>query len=435
MERLGPLGPAPRLACAVSGGSDSLALLLLLDQWCRDRGGAVLALAVDHGLRPEARDELAYLSGLCRSRNISFQTLDWTGPKPKGAMQVAARQARYDLLEGACRDAGILYLAVAHHQDDQAETFLLRLDGGSGVTGLSAMASWRSRQDVCYLRPLLTLPKERLQAYLHEQQVSWCEDPSNQDRRNKRVAWRQAVQPLSAVGLTGAQITDLTDLYGRLRGEMDRHLAQLLARSVDLRPQGYAWLALEQMLVAPEPLAQAALSRLVTCLSGSLYPPRQAAVKRLLSRWRHDETAEDLEAGQGATLGGCRLLPRRCGQLLVVRETAQIKEAKFLPGEKGLWDGRFAVNLEKLHWGAVGKNRAFSISCLGEDGWRQLVARSPGLRKGPIPQAAAVTLPAVRHLDSLLVVPHLEYRQEQNLFAGGSIRFSPRQVLADPAFT
>ncbi len=435
MARLAPLSPRPQIACAVSGGSDSLALLLLLDRWCRAQGGQVWALSVDHGLRAEAKTEQQLVAALCQARGIGFTALRWTGVKPGGAIQMAARAARYALLEQQCARQGLVYLALAHQVSDQAETFLLRLAAGSGVFGLAGMARQRAREDLCLLRPLLAAPKDRLQAFLRAQGVTWVEDPSNNDPRYDRVRWRQAAEPLRAAGLDGARLSDLTQLYGRLRRQWDRQLAGFFATAVDLRPEGFAWLKDDSFVAAPRLLAEAALTRLLTCVSGAAYPPRQTGVKALLARWCDNKALD-----RGVTLGGCRLLPRRGGRVLLVREAARVEKTTLRAGEKIHWDGRFSITLEGEISPPPGpekqaENGVYSISCLGEAGWRTLCARSPDLRGGSVPQAAAVTLPALRYLDSLLVVPHLEYPQGLNTPWVRSCRFRPRQLLAGPAFT
>ena len=141
MSELGPYEAKPALAVAVSGGADSLALAILLRDWVRDRDGSLLALVVDHGLRAESASEAAWVAKSLRSLNIPTRVLRWTSAgQHAGSLQAVARAARYELLGAACARRGVLHLALAHHLQDQAETFLLRLSRGSGLEGLGAMA-------------------------------------------------------------------------------------------------------------------------------------------------------------------------------------------------------------------------------------------------------------------------------------------------------
>src|SRR5262245_21437394 len=159
MRPLGPFEAQPRLAVAVSGGSDSLALTLLLHDWARRQRGVLTALTVDHGLRPEAAAEARQVARWLRARGIRHRVLTWrpAGEARRGGLQAAARAARYRLLGAWCRANGVLHLALAHHREDQAETLLLRLARGSGLDGLAAMAAVSEREGVRLIRPLLAV--------------------------------------------------------------------------------------------------------------------------------------------------------------------------------------------------------------------------------------------------------------------------------------
>jgi len=140
MASLGPFESAPRIAVAVSGGADSLALALLAADWAAAQGGKAVALTVDHGLRPEAAAEARQVRRWLADCGISHFILAWRGPRSGADVQAAARAARYRLMGEWCARRGILHLLLAHHRDDQAETVLLRLARGSGLEGLAAMA-------------------------------------------------------------------------------------------------------------------------------------------------------------------------------------------------------------------------------------------------------------------------------------------------------
>lgn len=162
MEPLGPFERPPRLAVAVSGGADSLALTLLADEWARSRGGAVLALTVDHGLRPEAADEARMVGRWLAARGIAHAILHYRGERPVANIQARARALRYRLLLDRCRAEGVVHLLIAHHREDQSETVLLRLGRGSGVSGLAAMRPIMEMPEARILRPLLSIPRARL---------------------------------------------------------------------------------------------------------------------------------------------------------------------------------------------------------------------------------------------------------------------------------
>jgi tRNA(Ile)-lysidine synthetase-like protein len=191
LDRLGPFDRPLRLAVAVSGGPDSMALSLLAARWVRQRGGQFLALTVDHRLRPDSTAEAAATGAALARHDISHRILTWTDA-PARASQDQARRARYDLLGQACREAGIRDLAVAHQREEQAETVLLRLAKGSGIDGLAGMAAWRTAPWGRLLRPLLDLPKARLVATCAGFGAVPVDDPSNRRSRYARARLRAA---------------------------------------------------------------------------------------------------------------------------------------------------------------------------------------------------------------------------------------------------
>ena len=136
----------PALVLAVSGGPDSTALMVLAARWRQslESKPALIAVTVDHGLRAQAKREAAAVGRLARKLGLAHRTLRWTGKKPTTGLQQAARMARYRLLAEAAREAKATHILTAHTLDDQAETVLIRMSRGSGVTGLGAMARMSS---------------------------------------------------------------------------------------------------------------------------------------------------------------------------------------------------------------------------------------------------------------------------------------------------
>jgi len=183
-----PFAPGARLAVAVSGGPDSLALLLLAHAAL---GSRVVALTVDHGLRAEAAAEAAMVGEICAARGIDHVTLHWEGAKPAANLQAAARDARYALLRDWCAVNGVCWLATAHHRDDVAETLLLRLARGAGLAGLSGPRPRRALgHGVTLLRPLLGATHVQLVALVRAAGLTAVDDPANRSPRFDRTAAR-----------------------------------------------------------------------------------------------------------------------------------------------------------------------------------------------------------------------------------------------------
>lgn len=177
-----------KLGLAVSGGPDSLALLLLAFQACPDR---IAAATVDHGLRPAARAEAEFVASLCRDRGIAHSILRPVVPI-RGSIQSAARRARYGLLHDWMKEEQIQWLATAHHADDQLETMIMRILRGSGIDGMSGIREKRGN----IVRPLLHFQKAELESYVAAQGLEAVDDPSNRDQGYDRVRVRQALQDL-----------------------------------------------------------------------------------------------------------------------------------------------------------------------------------------------------------------------------------------------
>ncbi|WP_375778538.1 tRNA lysidine(34) synthetase TilS [Bradyrhizobium sp. ma5] len=209
------LARAPAIVLAVSGGPDSVALMWLVARWRRAlaQGPRLVAVTVDHGLRPEAAREARDVKRLARSLELPHHTLRWSGTKPNAGLPAAARTARYGLLAQAARKHGATHILTAHTRDDQAETLLMRMLRGSGVAGLSAMARETERDGIMLTRPLLDISKARLIATLKKARISFADDPTNRDPSFTRPRLR-ALMPLLAE--EGGNARNLARLAARI---------------------------------------------------------------------------------------------------------------------------------------------------------------------------------------------------------------------------
>jgi tRNA(Ile)-lysidine synthase len=181
------------VAIAVSGGSDSMALLHLVLEWRRvlQGGPRLVALTVDHGLRAESAAEAQAVAEHCARFDIEHHTLQWEGEKPATGIQAKARAARYDLMTEWCRKNGVAVLLTAHTADDQAETVLMRSRRTKSAESLAGIWPERQWQGIRVLRPLLSIRRSELRRYLAAKGVRWIEDPSNENERFERVRARR----------------------------------------------------------------------------------------------------------------------------------------------------------------------------------------------------------------------------------------------------
>jgi len=425
MSDVGPFERRPHLACAVSGGADSLALALFARHWAERRGGRVTALTVDHGLRPEAADEARRVGDWLTPLGIAHHILVWTGEKPVTGIQQAARSARYALLGQWCRDAGVLHLLLGHTRDDQAETLLLRLGAGSGPDGLAAMAAVRETSDVRLVRPLLAVPGAALRAALTEKRQAWIEDPSNRDDRFARVRVRRAI---AEGGLAPEELARAAGRFGRVRVALEALVSALLAETASVHPAGFARLRLRPLVSAADEVSLRALARVIAAIGGRAQAPRLDRLERL-----HRRLLGGTGVAVSATLGGCRIVAGR-GALLICRENRGIPApVPVRPGLSLVWDRRFAIRFAA----AAGEAENPRLAGLGAAGWSEIVRRRPALKGGPLPGPVRFSLPALRDEAGVVAVPHLGYRRRQSAGVGvafAEIRFSPPNPLASNGF-
>ncbi len=272
------------MAVALSGGPDSLALILLAHDVAQQENIALHAFTVDHRLRPESGAEAAALQARMQSLGIPHRTLVWVHAAVEGNLPAAARQARYALLTEACRAERIPILLLGHHGDDQAETLLHQLLRGSGVDGLSAMPRARMQEGIALLRPLLSFPKSALQDYCAARGGAWFEDPSNDDPRFARTLLRRLLAEFSGSGLSAARLSETAAHMARARAALEWMTEALLAQGT-AQNQGLAQnegflLPLDAWRQAPEEIRLRALRQLATRM-GDAEPPRFEALARL----------------------------------------------------------------------------------------------------------------------------------------------------------
>ncbi|WP_421991604.1 tRNA lysidine(34) synthetase TilS [Roseococcus sp.] len=271
---MAPLGPfSDRIAVGCSGGPDSLALTRLAGDWARARGVSLLALVVEHGLRAESAAEASALAQALTGVGIAVRVLPLGLPAGSG-LQDRARRARRAALLAACLEAGAPHLLLGHHADDQAETVLFRALRGSGGQGLAGMASLTVAAEALILRPLLAIPKARLAASLEGWPLAPVQDPSNADPRFARARLRASGE-IAAAALAA-------DGFACRRGRLATRIAERLAASIRLLPEGCAAIATDRL--GQDRVARQLMAGLIRAIGGREHAPAEAAVAALLAR-------------------------------------------------------------------------------------------------------------------------------------------------------
>lgn len=403
------------LAVAVSGGADSMALLLLAHQWATQRGGEVIALTVDHGLRPDSAKEVRRVQGWALEKGIKHVTLKWDGQKPTTRLHEKAREARYELLIEWCKAHGISTLLLGHHAQDQEETFWLRLAAGSGLTGLAGMKARRQKDAVTLVRPLLGINPEKLKEFLRAENQDWIEDPSNKNERFFRGRFRSF---LKEEGLSSERLLKTIAKFREDADFIQEVLDETLERLVTFHKEGYASFSKKDFEALRPALAKRVLTTLMQWFSKNTYPPRSEQVQGVL---------EKLKTTLSFTAGGIYWFYER-DQVYLSRELKAVEESLLLRAisEKQLWDQRFWIDPDIK---TIFPETAY-LGPLKRGG--EGLPFSPSLT---LPRRIRPSLPAIWVKEEVVAIPHLCYtilRNETDLekfislkpFFHNSLRFT-----------
>ena len=376
-------------AIAFSGGGDSTAIIHAL----KDHPQAGLAFIVDHDLRRGSRVEAKTAHDFARSCGYSAKVLTWQHGSPTSALQEKARKARYGLMGDACRKAGVNYLLTAHSKDDQAETLLMRYDrqtdwrGAAGMAELTYGPVWPELAMVNVVRPLLGISRQELRAYNKAHELSWAEDPSNQNRNYARIRARDYLA--SRPDIAALLLETAEELRKGVKKESEILQAEFKAF---IRVDAYGVLYLAK-IPSPELLAH-----LLRAAGGQGMPIDRGRIKRL----RKEMGQSHFKA---ATLAGALVKPHEsgyfiCRDLVAVKgrhETSNSVSAgeEVIEAHPKIWDGRFVYGGVPVV-GREGKNKITSLYAL----------RAKFKNLGPdqfknLPAEARPTLPAWLRKDVL----------------------------------
>jgi tRNA(Ile)-lysidine synthase len=370
----------PRVGVALSGGGDSVALLHILTQCFQGSAVKILAATVDHGLRSDSAQEAQHVATMATRMGIHHEILHWQGWQGDGNLQDQARRARYRLLSDWAMRREVPIVALGHTADDQAETVLMRLARSAGVNGLAAMPVRRRVNQVTLLRPLLRVTRAQLRSYLVQNDLTWVEDPSNQDRRFERVRMRQAMQTLEPLGLTIESLSAVAENMAKAKQALD-HSVFLSGQDLAKTICGAVVFDKVGLRGQPDEIIHRLLSGALRWVSGAEYPLR----RRVMA-----EALDCVRTGGGLTLGGCRILSRR-GQVWVCREYNAVRNEVTQPDD--LWDNRWRL--------AGGDVLDVELRPLGKAG----LLLCPGWRDSGCPQDVLEATPAVWRKQDLIAAP------------------------------
>lgn len=387
-----PLAGTRKIALAVSGGADSLALLDGVCRWRQRHGGRpdVIVFTVDHRLQPGSDAVADRVRRIAETCGLPARVLVREGPVPVTGIEQAARAARYRLLLTAGREEGATHLVLAHHRDDVAETFLMRLKRGAGVFGLAAMRPVLDAGEAIVVRPFLEVPRARLAATAAAAGLSPVADPMNDDPRFSRTGVRRF---LARSGIDPGLFAALAGRFADLANAIDDEVGRFFRDGVAVDAFAVVHFDVGRFVVLPEPVRRRALARLVIAIGGGDYAPRSDRLNAL-------DAALAGNAPWKRTLAGT-VVEGRGGRLVLYRESGrgELSSIAIAPGTSVIWDGRYSVALRP------GAPAGLVVGPLGESGRREVGAVSGDARLGAAPVVAMASLPALRDGARIVATP------------------------------
>lgn len=409
LQSLGPFAASTHFAIALSGGADSLALTLLMQDYVAQHGGRISALTVDHRLRVESAEEAQHVGAMMRARCIDHHILTPAHDDASNNLQEAARNWRYAALSDYCRSYGILHCLVAHNTGDNRETTQHNITRGDTADGASGMRSVRNLNGVRFLRPLLTVERSELEDFLRSKNAEWIEDPSNQNQKFARVQTRQMLQqnPTERTSLDAIIATERTARMAR-----DHALAYAAMSCVTIHPLGFADIDLVAWRALDTALATQLLADCITTISGTTTRPRGSDTLRLADALRSNFSKRTLQHCELTLYGD---------HVRIAREFARVAGPITLSGSGEMrWDERFTIHY------MLPAGTHYTLAALDISGLKQ--AKANWGSAADVPPAT----PAVWHLDELVHLPHIEvpHAAAQHV----SIGFSPPKPLAAAPF-
>lgn len=362
---------------AISGGSDSTALLILLKNHFDhfQPSARLIAVTVDHALRPASAREAQAVADLCAKLGIVHRTVAWEGAKPSTGIPAAARDARYRLLADVAREEGLDIVMTGHTADDQAETVMMRQarDEGPGLAGMASATLYEG--DIWILRPLLAERRSALRALLTARGLGWIDDPTNVDATFERPRVRAA---LAADENRFGDLLAIADRAAGQREDLGHRAAVLIDRHASRLNRGLIRLAPAFAAEADQQAALHALRVLLATAGGASFLPDSDRVAGLFAMF---------PAGVGrATLSRTVVDMRRVG--IFLHREARGLPAPSKPSDGTLWDGRYRITFGA---GADG----YVIAPFGREAARQAIGSTEAEAPASLFRAAWAAEPAL----------------------------------------
>ena len=379
-----------RIALAVSGGRDSMALMYLIYRWKTHLAldTEIEVLTVNHNLRKAADKECQFVCKSAENYGFRHKVLSWQHELVETCIQEKARNARYKLMLDYMRDAKINTILTAHTSDDNIETFIMRLAKGSGLDGLKSINKIRFEDGINIRRPLLTLSRSVITEILISTDNKWIDDPTNDDEIFERVRIRNNINSLSKFNITPANLSKTITRLERTHESITYITDSISKELVEITELGYAEINFDKLRNYPNEIVLRVFAKALSGINGG-----DISLSSL------EGVFEDLtKTMKTKTLNGCQIIPKK-DKYVIVRENRGIHPVEISINEHIIWDGRFDLHLKTCD------NPKVIIDQIGNaDDLGKMIDGTPYQR---VPKYALRSLPGGFIEDKLALLPNI----------------------------
>lgn len=330
----------PSIAISVSGGIDSMTLLLLTHRWKLNYSPKtrLYTFSVNHMLRADAYLDIELVKKVSSELGIECFTFSWERDNdPCSNIQAKARNARYQLMLNACMQNNIPYLLLGHQKNDNAENFFIRLERGTGPDGLSSMRAVKNINGTFIVRPMLNISRTEVEKYANENKIEWREDYTNHNSKYKRTIFRDFLEIQHDKDLTLNRIVHCMDLIREETDELLHYTRQAAIECLKVTNTANINLNRESFHKFHDKTIAKLIIFSLMGVGNKWYKPRYKCTCKLLTELTSNENVRK-------TLHGCKVISTK-KLIKIEREPSAIENHTGSPLEKIIWDGRILCNI------------------------------------------------------------------------------------------
>ena len=378
------------IGICVSGGPDSLALTILMNNWAKEKNYSLEMLHFNHKLRKSSDEEVKLVERLANNLCIKFKSFNWLGEKPNSAVMKTARDKRYQRFFEYCKKNNIIHLMTAHNLDDLIETYFMRLQRNFSTIGLSSIPKKFNNKNLVIYRPLLRFKKKRLIATCKYSNIDWITDKSNEDTRFERVRVRNYLARNNQISKRLEK--DIKEQIKK-NNKLENQIGKFFLRNLKIFEFGVFELNYVKFKMININLKIEILKKILVTCSGRIYPPRRKSLKILIKKIFNLKISNN-------TLHGC-IIKKVKTNIIFFKEFKNIKKTHSdicINAEESFhWDNRFRIYSKK------------KIFCeiISDDKWLSLKGNYQKLKDiAGITHEVLKTLPVIK-LDEDMIIPFL----------------------------